>query len=356
MNKKKFEKIMDDWAAHEMEAAPELEPGPEVYKKLEEKKKRSKFVLFSWPVRLAAAGIAVTLIVLVIVLQPPKEVEPLLGLRKPAVPEEAARQESADRMQVLGEEKVDEKTEAREDQAGKAKSTKLRKEMEEGLKGEETEKKENIKPQAKTKAVQEIEKAREADKKADIRPKEAAARSRIDLEPEKKELKSQVKSVKVAAAVPSASVSERMEFQYQSKGSGATETLGFNETQDEILSLSSEDHYRLLLQLPQDGYIYVFKAAAGAPLIRLFPNADYSPSQNPLQAGKTHFVPLPPNWFYVEKDAGEVQIFVVTSAGPLQDWDNRDADIAVGWLDRIKKLRESSASEVYVRLFKFTVQ
>ena len=92
MDKKKFDKIMDEWAAHEMEAAPDLKPRPEVYQKLEEKQKKTRIVLFSWPVRLAAAGIAAALITLVIVLQPPKEVEPFLGLRKRAVTEPEAKE------------------------------------------------------------------------------------------------------------------------------------------------------------------------------------------------------------------------------------------------------------------------
>jgi hypothetical protein len=349
MDKKKFDKIMDEWVAHEMEAAPDLKPSTEVYQRLEEKKKKSRFVLFSWPVRLAAAGIAAALIILVIVLQPPKEVGPFVGLRKGTVTERVEKGERSDKMQVLSEAETEEQVE----KVGKAERTKMHERVEEGKKEEGTEKIEYEEPPVKIKTVEKMEKAKEEDKKAIVQPKEVAARPRMEIIPEKKEVKSEVKRSQIAAAFPS--VAEQIVFQYQPKGSEAIERLDISAPQDEIISLSSEDNYRLILQLPQERYVYVFQVGADEQPIRLFPNKEYNPSKNPLQAGKTIIIPLPPNWFYVEKDAGEVLIYVLTSVEPLQDWDEIYAKIATGLLDQMEQDKQSPEDRVSVRVFKFNV-
>ena len=354
MDKKKFDKIMDEWAAHEMEVTPDLKPSPEVYQKLEEKKKKPRFVLFSWPVRLAAAGIAAALIILVIVLQPPKEVGPFVGLRKGTVTESAGKGERSDKMQVLSEAETEEKT---EDVVEPEKAKRIEKE-EEGKKEERVKITEYEEPPAKTQITKKIEKAKEADKEAFVQPKEVAARPRMEVKPEKKDVKSEVKRSQIATVAPAATVQivpERIVFQYQPKGSESIMGLDISSPQDEIMSLSSEDNYRLILQLPQERYVYVFQVEADKQLTRLFPNTEYNPEQNPLQAGKTIIIPLPPNWFYVEKDREEVLIYVVTSAEPLQDWDEIYAKIAAGLLDQIEKKRKPE-DQILVRVFKFNVR
>jgi hypothetical protein len=366
MDKKKFDEIMDEWAAQAMDAAPDLEPSPEVYQKLEEKKKKPRFALFSWPVRMAAAGIAAALIILVIVMQPPKEAGPFVGLRKGTVIGKAELRESRDRMQVLGEEEKEEPPE----KAGKVERAKIQKKVEEGAKEEGIEKTEHEKPPAKLKIKEKMEIADEADKEAVVQPKEVAARPRMEKKPEKKETGNEVKKSQIAAAAPAAPaqiLSERIEFQYQPKGSEAIEMLDIGSPREEIIPLSSEDNYRLTLLLPQERYVYVYQAGVDKQIIQLFPNAEFSPAQNPLQAGKTIIIPLPPNWFYVEKDSGEVQIYVVTSPAPLNNWDEIYAEysrsakaterkiIATGLLDRIEKDKQSLESQVSVRVFKFTV-
>ncbi len=366
MDKKKFDEIMDEWAVHEMEAAPDLKPSQEVYQKLEEKKKKTRFTLFSWPVRLAAAGIAAALIILVIVLQPPKEVEPLLGLRKGTVTEEAGEEEIQDRMQVLGESEKEELPE----KAEKAEKVKVRKRVEAGVKEEEIEQKEYEKPPVKPKTQDAKEKAIETDKEAVVQPIEVAATSRMEVKPKKKEDKNELKKSQIAAAAPGAPaqiVPGRFEFQYQPKGSEAIEMLDIGSPQDEIISLSSEDNYRLILQHPHEGYVYVYQVGVDKQIIQLFPNTEFNPTQNPLQAGTTIIIPLPPNWFYVERDAGEVQIYLVTSAVPLQNWDEIYAEysrspkaaerkiIATGLLNQIEKDKQSLESQVSIRVFKFNV-
>jgi len=351
MDKKKFDKVMDEWAAHEMEAAPDLKPRPEIYRKLEDKVKKSRVSFFSWPVRLAAAGIAAALITLVIVMQPPKEVEPFLGLREGTVEETGEKGERRDKMQVLGEAE----TEKQAEKVEKAERAKIRDIIEEGVKEERVEKPKVEEPPSKEQIVQKIEKTKQSDKEAIVQPEEAAARPRMEIALEKKEARSEVKMSRIAAVTPAIAVSERVEFQYQPKGSDAIERLDISVPQEEIISLSSEDNYRFILQLPQERYVHVYQVGAGKQLTRLFPNIEYNPAQNPLQAGKTIIIPLPPNWFYVEKDTGEVLIYVVTSAEPLQSWDEMFEKNAVGLLEKIEKDKLSPEDQVSVRVFKFSV-
>lgn len=82
MDEEKFKQLMDKWASHEMNAAPEIHPSAEVYQKLKDREKKPGFAAISWPVRWAAAGIAAAVIILFIVLQPSEERGPLVGLRR----------------------------------------------------------------------------------------------------------------------------------------------------------------------------------------------------------------------------------------------------------------------------------
>jgi hypothetical protein len=355
MDKKKFDKIMDEWVAHEMKAAPELKPSPEVYQKLDGRVRRKKVPFFSWPVRLAAAGIAAALIILVIVMKPPKEVGPFVGLRKGTVAEKAGREESIDRMQVLAEAETEEQAE----DVVKPEKAKMIEVKEEGKKEQRSKITEHDKPVAKTKAVETMEEPKVVDKEALAQPKEVAPRARMEVKPEKKDVKNEVKRSQIGL--------ERIEFQYQPKGSESIEGLDIGSPQDEIISLSSEDNYRLIVQLPQERYVYIFQVGADEQLIRLFPNTEYNPMQNPLQAGKAAIIPAPPNWLYMEKGRGEVLIYVVTSPEPLQDWDELYAaysqagkteqkqEISARFLDRIQQDKQKQEDQLSVRVFKFNV-
>ncbi len=365
MDKKKFDEIMDQWAAHEMEAVPEIKPRPEVYRKLEEKRKKPRFTLFTWPVRLAAAGIAAVLIILVIVMQPPKEMGSLVGLRKGTVAEPAAEEEKGDRFQAPGESDQEE----RKEETGEAKKTEVTDKAGEGKQEEKAEKtlKEEVTIVAQT-AVK--------DKETFTRPEESSAKPREEKEPEegKKDVANEVKRSRIAVAAPAAPalkkqvVEEGFQFQVQPKGSQSIQSLDAASIQDEVISLSSEDNYRLVIELPEERYVYVFQAGVDATVLRLFPNADYNPAQNPVQAGKTVFIPLQPNWFYVEKDSGEIQIFVVTSAGPLEDWDEIYAEysrssagrekkkLAAGLLDKMEQIELKPEAQISVKVFRFLIQ
>ncbi len=378
MDKKKFDEVMDRWAAHEMESAPDLEPSPEVYRRLEEKRKKPRFVLFSWPVRLAAAGIAAALIALVIVMQPPKEAGPFVGLRKRVVAEKPGRGESQDRMQVMAESEEEERQEVAEKEAGVTKTDK-------SATGKQEEKAKET-PAEEPAIAEEIpvtvvaqspvmdKKAKETDKEALQKPEEFAAKPGKVEEPEKKDVGNEVKRSRIAAAAPAAPilkeqiVGERIQFQVQPEGSESIEDFDASLVQDEVIALSSEDNYRLLIELPEERFVYVIQAGADAKILRLFPNVDYNPAKNPLPAGEKIVVPLPPNWFYVEEDRGEMSVYVVTSAEPLQAWDEAYTDyslskgkterekVAADLLAKLEKIREDPGEQVSVKIFRFNVR
>lgn len=243
MDEKKFEELMDKWASHEMHAAPEIHPAPKVYQRLEDKQKKPRFVLFSWPVRLAAAGIAAAVIILLVILRPTEEIGPRVGLRKGFV------------AQVLPEEEA------------------------------------MIAAQALKEAAA---------------PRAAAKDEARDIE--KREKKSQV-------------VSEQVVFQYQRHGSESIEGLDIGPPEDKVLTLSSEDNYRLLLEFAQERYVYIYQLSAEKNLTRLFPNQLYHPVNNPLQLGQKYILPPPPNWFYVEDGQGDVIVYIIAVSEPKQEWD-----------------------------------
>jgi len=248
MDKKKFDELMDKWASHEMNSAPEINPTAEVYQRLKDRQKKPRFTVFSWPVRWAAAGIAAAVIILFIVLQPAEEIVPLVGLRKGFIGEKG---EGTERAQVLNE----------------------------------------------------IEVPREEEV-----PRVAQAPRTAAKEMAKREKKSQV-------------VSEQYVFQYQRPDTQAVEELDIKVPQDKIITLSTEDNYRFVLELAQEAYVYIYLIGDDQSLIRLFPNSEYQPAQNPLQPGKTYIIPAPPNWFFVQETEGEVKLYVVASDRPQPDWD-----------------------------------
>jgi hypothetical protein len=237
----------------------------------------------------------------------------------------------------------------REDKAGGKEKDETQKKIEQTAKDkgkkEGAERMKSEEPSEKTKIARKMPEkaeAEEAEKKNMVSPKEAEPRPRMEIKP-----------IAVAAA-PAVAVSERMEFQYQPGGSGALQILDMKASMDEAVSLSSEDNYRLMLQFPQERYVYVFQVVAGTQAVRLFPNAEFSPSQNPFRSGERIIIPTPPDWFFVEKDAGEVAIYVVTSRGPLQGWGEPHA--AEELLETIEKQKQSPGSQVSVRVFKFAVR
>jgi hypothetical protein len=292
MDEEKFKKLMDKWASHEMNAAPEIRPSSEVYQKLKDREKKPGFAAISWPVRWAAAGIAAAVIILFIILQPSQEIVPLVGLRKGFIGE---KEEKDERVQALNELKV-----PREEK------------------------------------VPEVAKAPRAAAKALA----------------KREKKAQI-------------VSEQYVFQYQHPGTQAIEDLDIKSPQDKVITLSSEDNYRLVLELARERYVSIYQTGGSETLVRLFPNPEYQSAQNPLQPGKTYIFPSPPNWFYVQKHEGETTIYVVASNRPQPEWDDLYAryqdtekkkekkEILLRLTDAFTSIQEMSREDILIHRLKF---
>ncbi len=163
-----------------------------------------------------------------------------------------------------------------------------------GEKGEETE---------SAQVLNEIEVPREEEV-----PRVAKAPQTAAKEMAKREKKSQV-------------VSEQYVFQYQRPETQAVEELDIRVPRDKSITLSTEDNYRFVLELAQEAYVYIYLTGDDQSLIRLFPNSEYQPAQNPLQPGKTYIIPAPPNWFFVQGTEGEATLYVVASDRPQPEWD-----------------------------------
>jgi len=67
MDDEKFEKIMDTWASHEIESAPELHPTEEMSRMLGAKKRKRIFPVY---MRWATVGVAVTALIVIAILHP----------------------------------------------------------------------------------------------------------------------------------------------------------------------------------------------------------------------------------------------------------------------------------------------
>lgn len=73
MNDEEFEKIMDSWASHEIESAPQMRPTEDMYKKVQAKQKKESFFkrfLFAPSVRWATAGLVTASLIAFVVLYP----------------------------------------------------------------------------------------------------------------------------------------------------------------------------------------------------------------------------------------------------------------------------------------------
>lgn len=380
MDDRKFRDSMDKWLSQEMKAVPEISPADDVYQKLSDKQKRIRLGYFNWTVRLAAAGLAAALIILVIVLQPPKELEPIIGLRKGTTGAKADTEQ-----QVLGagrEEKAAKMKEERLTEKGEMEPEKAKvavAEQEKGKKQEIAQEEEKMekteiaegagkKQAAKSKALEEKEEPKEVRRKVLAEPVAVAARPKAEEERGGKDVKNEAKISMAAPAAPAAEgriVQERIEFQYQPKGSESIHELDIGTARDEVLILSSEDNYRLVLQLPRETYVYVYQVSPDQRMVRLFPNPEYYPDQNPLQPGKIYIVPLPPDWFYVEEDEGEEIIYVVTTSQPKGGWDELYAEyedmdkvrekknIVSRILDEVRAIDRSPTDESAVHVFRF---
>jgi len=76
-------------------------------------------------------------------------------------------------------------------------------------------------------------------------------------------------------------------LQFQKQGSQVVEAIDLQNPPEEMLTLTSADNYRLLLELAKERHVYVFQLTSSGLLVQLFPNEAYSVVENPLQSGQT---------------------------------------------------------------------
>jgi hypothetical protein len=239
MNDKKFKKLMDKWASHELEAAPELRPTEEMYQKIKTKKKKSIFIAFPRPVQWAAATATAVAVILLTVFYS--------GLFTPGQKE-----------LVVG----------------------LRKEFATGR---------------------------------------GAPHKGPGIEPGKGQKRGGKKG-------PTAF--SQLLFQYQKQGKEFRESVDIRSQKDEKIILTSDDNYRLLVQLFKDRFVSIYQLDSDKKLIRLFPNKAYSSIQNPLKGTQLYYLPSSPDWFHLDKNTGEEIIYVIASARLKDDWDDLFAHYA----------------------------
>jgi hypothetical protein len=102
-------------------------------------------------------------------------------------------------------------------------------------------------------------------------------------------------------------------FQFQEQSSQVVESIDLQVPQEDPVTITSADNYRLLFEPLESTYVYVFQLAPDDHLTKLFPSETYTPAQNPLPPGQAFRLPETPNWFYLGEGLGEERIFIIAS-------------------------------------------
>lgn len=159
---------------------------------------------------------------------------------------------------------------------------------------------------------------------------------------------------------------KQLMFQYQKRGSRIVQGVDIRVPLEETITLSSDDNYRLFFQPIGNWHIYIYQVGSSDNLIQLFPNNMYSSVQNPLQQGQKYYLPSKPNWLYLAgQNTGKEQLYIITSAKPLQDWEDLytqyektdtsqdKQELHSQLLKEIKAVEEESGEEVVKWMFPF---
>jgi hypothetical protein len=158
----------------------------------------------------------------------------------------------------------------------------------------------------------------------------------------------------------------RLWFQVQREGAQFVVSLDVLIPPEGMVTLTSMDNYRLLQEPSREAYVYVYQLSSDDLIALLFRNEAYSPVQNPLKAGVTHYLPAEPNWFYLAEGAGEERLYIVASSDPLPDLDDLylqysqgqgapgQQEVLSNLLDRLDTLVESPSEAAAGWKFIFT--
>jgi len=113
----------------------------------------------------------------------------------------------------------------------------------------------------------------------------------------------------------------QLSLQSQLPGAPAIKEVNIQEKRDEIINLSLDENYRLVLQLSQDRFVYIFQMDSRKRILRLFPEKKFSSIENPLKKDKLYVVPSSAQWFHLLETAEEETVFVIATAEPQLEWD-----------------------------------
>lgn len=97
-------------------------------------------------------------------------------------------------------------------------------------------------------------------------------------------------------------------------------------------TLASGDLYKIVIRPQADSYLYIFQVGSTGAIDRLFPMATYAGRRlnnvNPMQRGKTYFLPAPDKAFYLDHQRGKETIYVFASPTPRPDLENLSTALA----------------------------
>jgi hypothetical protein len=89
--------------------------------------------------------------------------------------------------------------------------------------------------------------------------------------------------------------------------------MDVTQSQDSYPVLSSNDNYRLMLNLKEPAYLYIFQINSENQPIKLFPDPERG-LRNPLKAEQVHYCPSEDEWYYLDENPGLETIYVCLSA------------------------------------------
>lgn len=85
-------------------------------------------------------------------------------------------------------------------------------------------------------------------------------------------------------------------------------------------TLHSGDHYKLMFEPSDNGYVYIFQIDSSNKIFRLFPTVDFknadSNNVNPVSKGQKYFVPAEQLSFKLDKTTGKETIYFVVTRQP----------------------------------------
>lgn len=131
-------------------------------------------------------------------------------------------------------------------------------------------------------------------------------------------------SVQVSEVSPGASVARHAEPTKQ--GETIMEIGVFYEGKDGRLlpikdgvTLHSKDNYAIYFKPKETSYLYIFQVDAKGEAFKLFPNEEeYKTINNPLKAGRAHWIPAEGKFFFLDETVGKEEIFFFVSSKPIQ--------------------------------------